>query len=127
MNLHAYGFPIIIQESTISGFKDGGHSTPPDWFLLGMDQPTDVHLPPSLKPFPYHSPDIPPSFSAHNSQLQGPGLPGDMVNPSQEEVGGNYARGRHEIVLGNATIVVNESPSITQQIRRNAGSSPPSP
>ena len=99
---------IIIHESTISGFKDGSFSTPPDWLLLGMDQPTDVHLPPSLKPFPYHSPDIPPSFTVLNSQ--GRGLAGDggmnQIQQSQEEMGGNYARGRHEIVLGNATIVL---------------------
>lgn len=104
---------MIIQESTFSGFKDGSFSTPPDWFLLGMDQPTDVHLPPSLKQFPYHSPDMIPLSLSHNSQ--GHGLPGDMaMNLSQEEVGGNYARGRsrHEIVLGNTTIVIDESPSI---------------
>ena len=113
-----FRFAIIIQESTFSGFKNGSFSTPPDWFLLGMDQPTDVHLPPFLKPFPYHSPDmIPLSLSAHNSQ--GPGA-GVGMNPSQEEVGGNYARGRHEIVLGNATIVIDESPSMIMQ-----ASSPP--
>ena len=80
-----------------------------------MDQPTDVHLPPSLKPFPYHSPDIPTSFAVLNSRGRGLADDGGM-NQSQEEVGGDYARGRHEIVLGNATIVVDVSPSLTQQI-----------
>ena len=80
-----------------------------------MDQSTDVHLPSSLKLFTSHSPDmtIPPSLGVHINS-QGPGLAaGDvemnLIAQPQEEVGGYYARGRHEIVVGNATIVVNES------------------
>ena len=107
-----------MQESTFNSHKGGSFSTPPDWFLLGLDQPTDVHLPPSLKPFPSHSPDIisPLLLLPHNS---GSGLVGEMgmdlvPEQSQEEEGGDSARGRHEIVLGNATITVYyhvESPS----------------
>ena len=77
-----------------------------------MDQPTDVRLPPSLKPFPCQSPDIIPlpSLSPHVID-SGSGLADDVgMNliqlRSQEEEGGDYARGRHEIVLGNATITV---------------------
>ena len=98
-----------MQESTFSSFKGGSFSTPPDWFLLGLDQPTDVHLPPSLKPFPSHSPDIiSPLLSPHNSWsgLVDHDMEMDLVQQSQEEEGGDSAWGRHEIVLGNATITV---------------------
>ena len=86
-----------------------------------MDQPTDVRLPPSLKPFPCQSPDVIPlpSLSPHVID-SGSRLAGDVgMNPiqqSQEEEGGDHARGRHEIVLGNGTITVYvESPLHTDR------------
>ena len=61
-----------------------------------------MHLPQLLRPFPYHSPDmIPPPLAAHNSGSDHGSVADDMgmnLIQSQEEVGGSFDSGRHEIV-----------------------------
>ena len=71
-----------------------------------MDQPTDVYLPPLLRPFPYHSPDmIPTSLAVHNNGSDHRSVADDVgtnLIQSQEEVGGDFDGGRHEIVIGSS-------------------------
>ena len=78
-----------------------------------MDQPTDVHLPPLLRPFPYHSPDmIPPPLVAHNNGSDHRSVADDAetnVIQSQEEVGGDFDGGRHEIIIGNSVLLISMS------------------
>ena len=105
-----------MQKSTTSNYKDDSPSTPPSWFLLGMlDQQTDVLMPSCIQPFQSHSgPDMTllPLLDYGWPVLAGD--PGTKVIPqSQEEVGRGRARERHEIVLGNATAVIESLPHNT--------------
>ena len=71
-----------------------------------MDQLADQTLPSSIKLFQSPNPDMSPPLSPKF----GPGLADIESKPiqeSQDEVGGECTRGRHEIVLGgNATVYV---------------------
>ena len=98
----------IMQEST---YKDDSPSIPPtDWFLPGMlDRQTDP-MPSSLKPFRSHSGadmTLPSLLDCGQPVFADSGPEMNVIQQSQEEVGGDCARrGRHEIVLGIATVVV---------------------
>lgn len=123
----------MMQESStqLSTYKDDNPSTPPtDWLLGLLDQQTDMHpnmaMLSAIKPFQSHSgPDMTLSSLLDCGQyglVDDPGT--NMIQQSQEEVGGDCAqRGRHEIVLGDDTVVVESIYNATQQIMQ-AQSSP---
>lgn len=86
---------------------------------LSVTTDTGMHLPSPIKTFQSHCPDMALPSSPSPPNPKPICLAGELeihlgpIQQSQEEVGGESAqRGRHEIVLGNTTAIV-ESDSIT--------------
>ena len=95
----------LIQESR---YEYGSSSLPSAELLLRVDQLADQTLPSSIKLFQSPNQDMSPPLSPDFvAGLADTNMESKPIQESQDEVGGDCSRGRHEIVLGgNATVYV---------------------